>query len=124
MTTLDGVVPYPPEFAAHYRAKGYWEDRTMAEFFDAITTQFANRVAFVADGERITYRELAQRVERLALHLLKLGVQPLDRFVMQLPNGADFVFFYFALQKIGAIPVMAMSSHRYSEINQFVGLSQ
>jgi 2,3-dihydroxybenzoate-AMP ligase len=124
MTSLEGVVPYPPEFAARYRAQGYWEDRTLAEFFDEITTQFADRVAFVADGEHITYRTLAQNVERLALHLLKLGVQPLDRFVMQLPNGAAFVFLYFALQKVGAIPVMAMSSHRYSEINQFVGLSQ
>ncbi|MBV9229432.1 MAG: AMP-binding protein [Chloroflexi bacterium] len=124
MTLLEGVVPYPPEFAARYRAKGYWEDRTMAAFFDEIVTQFADRVAFVADSERITYRELAQKVERLALHLLKLGVKPLDRFVMQLPNSAAFVYFYFALQKVGAIPVMALSSHRYSEIHQFVELSQ
>jgi 2,3-dihydroxybenzoate-AMP ligase len=124
MTTLEGVVPYPPEFVACYRAKGYWEDRTMVHFFDEIVAQYADRVAFIAGTERITYRQLAQNVERLALHLLELGVQPLDRFVMQLPNGAEFVYFYFALQKVGAIPVMAMSSHRYSEIDQFVGLSQ
>jgi non-ribosomal peptide synthetase component E (peptide arylation enzyme) len=52
------------------------------------------------------------QVERLALHLLALGVQPLDRFVMQLPNGADFVFFYFALQKVGAIPVISWLAFR------------
>jgi 2,3-dihydroxybenzoate-AMP ligase len=124
MTLLEGVVPYPPEFAARYRAKGYWEDRTMTAFFDEIVTQFADRVAFVAESESITYHELAQKVERLALHLLKLGVKPLDRFVMQLPNSAPFLYVYFALQKVGAIPVMALSSHRYSEIHQFVELSQ
>ncbi len=43
---------------------------------------------------------------------------------MQLPNSLEFVYCYFALQKVGAIPVMAMSSHRYNEINQFIGLSQ
>ncbi len=124
MTSLEGVVPFPPEFAARYRKKGYWEDATMGHFFDEIITEYSERVAFLAGDERVTYRQLAQKVERLALHLLKLGVQPLDRFVMQLPNGPEFVYLYFALQKVGAIPVMAMSSHRYSEISQFVELSQ
>jgi 2,3-dihydroxybenzoate-AMP ligase len=121
---LEGVVPYPPEFAARYRAKGYWEDQTMGHFFDEIVARYSERIAFLAGNERVTFQQLAQKVERLALHLLKLGVQPLDRFVMQLPNSPEFVYLYFALQKVGAIPVMAMSSHRYSEINQFVELSQ
>lgn len=124
MTTLEGVVPFPPEFAARYREKGYWEDATMGHFFDEIVAQSLERIAFLSGTERVTYRQLAQKVERLALHLLKLGVQPLDRFVMQLPNSPEFVYFYFALQKVGAIPVMAMASHRYSEIHQFVELSQ
>jgi 2,3-dihydroxybenzoate-AMP ligase len=124
MTLLEGVVPYPPEFAARYRAKGYWEDQTMGHFFDEIVARYSDRIAFLAGDEQVTYRQLSQRVERLALHLLKLGVQPLDRFVMQLPNSPEFVYLYFALQKVGAVPVMAMSSHRYSEINQFVELSQ
>ena len=25
-----GVVPFPPEFAERYRAKGYWQDRSLA----------------------------------------------------------------------------------------------
>ena len=29
MTILEGVVPFPPEFATRYREKGYWEDATM-----------------------------------------------------------------------------------------------
>ena len=124
MTTLEGVIPFPPEFAARYREKGYWEDTTMGHFFDECMAQYSERVAFLSGSEHVTYRHLAQNVERLALHLLKLGVQPLDRFVMQLPNSPEFVYLYFALQKVGAIPVMAMSSHRYSEIHQFVELSQ
>ena len=100
MTTLEGVVPFPPEFAARYREKGYWEDATMGHFFDEIVAQYSERAAFLSGDERVTYRQLAQKVDRLALHLLKLGVQPLDRFVMQLPNGAEFVYLYFASQKV------------------------
>jgi non-ribosomal peptide synthetase component E (peptide arylation enzyme) len=63
-------------------------------------------------------------VEQLALHLLERGLRPLDRFVMQLPNIPEFVYLYFALQKVGAIPIIALAAHRYTEIEQFVRLSE
>jgi non-ribosomal peptide synthetase component E (peptide arylation enzyme) len=28
---LDGVIPVPPDFAARYRERGYWEDRDWDE---------------------------------------------------------------------------------------------
>ena len=116
---LEGVVPYPPEFATRYRQRGYWEDRSLATTFDDVFSKFADRIAVIAGVERITYRELAQRAERLALHLLRLGVKPLDCVIMQLPNVPEFVDLYFALQKVGAIPLMALPPHRYQEINYF-----
>ena len=96
--TLDGVVPFPPEFVARYRAKGYWEDRSLASVFEDVFARFANRVALIAGAERVTYRELAARVERLARHFLALEIRPLDRVVVQLPNVPEFVYVYFALQ--------------------------
>jgi 2,3-dihydroxybenzoate-AMP ligase len=55
--------------------------------------------------------------------LLELGLKPLDRVVVQLPNVAEFVILYFALQKIGAIPIAALVTHRFAEITQFAELS-
>jgi len=121
---LDGVVPFPPEFAARYRQKGYWEDRSLASVFDEVCARFAERIALIGGGERIRYGELAARVERLALHLLRLGLRPLDRVVVQLPNAPEFVVLYFALQKVGAIPIMALPAHRYLEIRHCVGLAE
>ena len=120
---LDGVVPFPPEFAARYRAKGYWRDRALAEEFAADFARHADRVA-VVDGERsLSYAELDRTSTNLALNLLELGLKPLDRVVVQLPNVADFVILYFALQKIGSIPIAALATHRYREISQFAALS-
>ena len=51
-------------------------------------------------------------------------MKPLDRVVPQLPNVAEFVLLYFALQKIGGIPIAALATHRYSEISQFVQIAQ
>jgi 2,3-dihydroxybenzoate-AMP ligase len=120
---LEGVVRFPPEFAARYRARGYWEDRSLAATFAEAFVRFADRVAIV-DGERsVTYAQLDACSERLALNLLDEGLKPLDRVVVQLPNVVEFVYLYFALQKIGCIPIMALPTHRYREMSQFVELS-
>src|SRR5262252_3505746 len=120
---LEGVVPFPPEFAARYRAKGYWEDRSLRDVFGDVFAKYADRVAII-DGEKaVTYAQLNERAEHLALNLLDEGLEPLDRVVIQLPNVVEFAYLYFALQKIGCIPIMALPMHRYREISQFVELS-
>ncbi len=120
---LDGVVPFPSEFAARYRAKGYWEDRSLADTFAAVCAKYADLVAILDCDRSVTYAQLDERAARLALNLLEVGLKPLDRVVVQLPNVVEFVYLYFALQKIGCIPVMALVSHRYLEISQFVELT-
>src|SRR5579859_7326746 len=117
---LEGVVPFPPEFAQRYRAKGYWRDRSLAQEFDALFRKFGPR-AFIVDGERtFTYADMDALSDNLALNLLELGFEPLDRAVLALPNVWQFVVLYLALQKIGAIPIAALATHRYTEIGQFV----
>lgn len=115
-----GVTPFPPEFAARYRAKGYWEDRTIASVWEEMCTRYARRVALIDGESSVTYEELNQSATNLALNLLEIGIRPKDRLVLQLPNRLHFVYLYFALQKIGAIPVMALPAHRHLEISQFL----
>jgi 2,3-dihydroxybenzoate-AMP ligase len=120
---LPGVVPFPPELAQRYRAKGYWQDRSLAQEFAAVFKNHRDRIALV-DGERsYSYGDIDELSDNLALNLLELGLKPLDRVVPALPNIAEFVLLYFALQKIGAIPIAALVSHRFAEVNQFVELS-
>jgi 2,3-dihydroxybenzoate-AMP ligase len=121
--TLPGVTPFPPEFAARYRAAGYWRDRPLIAGFLEVFDAFAERVAVIDDTGSTSYAELAAASERVALNLLDLGLRPADRVVVQLPNTRLFASFYFALQRIGAIPIMALPSHRYAELRQFTGLS-
>jgi 2,3-dihydroxybenzoate-AMP ligase len=120
---LDGVTPFPPEFAARYRERGYWEDRPLYAGFRDVFRRYAERVALIdADGP-VTYAELEARSEHMARALLDLGFRPLDRIIVQLPNTAMFAYLYFGLQRIGAIPVLALPVHRRREITQFVEIS-
>jgi 2,3-dihydroxybenzoate-AMP ligase len=120
---LEGVVPFPPEFARRYRERGYWADKSLAEEFKVVFERYADRVALIDREQSVTYAELDRLSDNLALNLLDLGLNTLDRVVVQLPNVAEFVVLYFALQKIGCIPIAALPSHRYAEISQFVELS-
>ena len=123
MSTLTGVTPFPPDFASRYRAAGYWEDRPLGTLYDAVFGSHGERTAIVHGEQDVSYSELKRRVDRLARHLLQLGVRPLDRFVMQLPNVPEFVYLYFALQRVGAIPIMALASHRWTEVSAFIELA-
>ena len=120
---IEGVVPFPPEYAARYRAKGYWQDRSLRDEFADMFRKFAPRV-FVVDGDRqYSYAEVDRLSDRLALNLLELGLRPLDAVVLTLPNVAEFIILYFALQKMGAIPIAAIVTHRYGEVSQFVRIA-
>jgi len=123
VSKLAGVTPFPPEFAARYRASGYWEDIPLGRFYTGVFYSHGDRVALISGAECVTYSQLKQGVDRLALHLLEQGVAPLDHWVVQLPNIPEFVYLYFALQRLGAIPIMALAGHRWNEINAFFELS-
>jgi len=120
---LEGVVPFPPDFAKRYRERGYWRDKSLAEEFKPVFERFADRIAIIDRDRSLTYAELDRQSTNLALNLLSAGLKPLDRVVVQLPNIAEFVILYFALQKIGCIPIAALAAHRYAEIRQFAELS-
>jgi 2,3-dihydroxybenzoate---[aryl-carrier protein] ligase len=120
---LEGVVPFPPEFAQRYRQRGYWVDKSLAEEFKAVFEGYADRVAVIDRDRSFTYADIDRLTDNLALNLLEHGLKPLDRVVVQLPNVAEFIILYFALQKIGAIPIAALTTHRFAEISQFVSLS-
>src|SRR5579885_1021860 len=121
---LDGVVPHPPERAALYRSRGYWQDRTLAEVFAEVFDRHRERVALLTGDRALTYGELGRWVTGLAARLHRMGLRRRDRVVVHLPNRPEFVALYFALQWIGAIPILALLPHRRLEIDYFVRLAE
>jgi len=121
---MEGVVPFPADVAAHYRQEGYWDDRPLRTVFKDWCARFDNKIALYDANQQITFRELDERSTNLALNLIELGIKPRDRMVVQMPNVVEFVYLHFAMQKIGAIPVMALPPHRFREIYFFVETSE
>ncbi len=55
---------------------------------------------------------------------MNLGIKPRDRVFLQLPNWHEYVYSFFALQKIGAIVVLLIPRHNQIEINHLYKLTE
>jgi 2,3-dihydroxybenzoate-AMP ligase len=120
---LQGTVDWPAETAARYRAAGLWDGSTLFGLLQRSAASWPDKAALVAGDRRLSYAELQQQATRLAARLLGLGLAPRDRVVMQLPNILEFAVVYFALARMGAIPVMALRAHRHAEVRHFLNAS-
>jgi 2,3-dihydroxybenzoate-AMP ligase len=114
---LQGCTAWPEEFARRYRQEGYWSDITLNEMLLRTAAAAPDRVALVYGTRRLSYGQLVGAIDRLAGRLILLGFKPLDRVVFQLPNSIDFVISFFALLRVGVIPVLALPAHRREEIS-------
>jgi 2,3-dihydroxybenzoate-AMP ligase len=120
---LEGCTPWPDALAREYRERGLWQGVTIAGMLERTAAAMPLKTALVCAAERISYAALVGAIEHLACGFLDAGVRPLDRVVLQLPNTPAFVYAYFALVRIGAIPVTALRAHRHSEVRHFLTAS-
>jgi 2,3-dihydroxybenzoate-AMP ligase len=122
--TSEGTVPWPAELAAEFRRKGYWEDRALGSYVLDTADRFPDKVALVEGDVRITYAELANRMDAAAERLLQLGLKADDRIMLQLPNGWQFTILTLACFRAGIVPVMALPAHRKYELSFLTELSE
>ena len=117
---LQGCTAWPEETARRYRQQGYWADITLYDMLLRSVAAAPGHIALVQGARRLSYAELRTAIDALAGRLIDLGFRPLDRVVFQLPNSIEFVIAFFALLRIGVIPVLALPAHRREEISHIV----
>ena len=106
---------------ARYR---WWLGITLGDMLDKSADLYPRKEALVDDRVRLTYAALQQSVNRLAVGLIDLGLEKGDTVLLQLPNWAEYVLSYFALQKIGCIPVILVSGYRQLEVSHLCRLTE
>jgi 2,3-dihydroxybenzoate-AMP ligase len=107
---------WPAEFAARYRAAGYWRGETFPGFLRRHARERPDSPAIIGGGQRWTYAALAARAEAAAAGFLALGLRPGDRVVVQLGNIPEFFAAVFGLFRAQLVPVYALPAHRLTEI--------
>jgi cyclohexanecarboxylate-CoA ligase len=112
------------------KVQGYWNDFILTDYFDRCVADMPNKLA-VSDfnstaqvANRLTYRELAGRVARIAVGLMRLGVEKNDVVSCQFPNWWQFTALSLACVRIGAVINPIMPIFRERELKFMLGLAE
>jgi 2-aminobenzoate-CoA ligase len=91
------------------------------ELLDRNLAARADHPAIVTPAETLTYRQLADRVNRIADVLVRrLGLVPGNRVLLRSANNAWMVAAYFAVLKAGGVVVATMPLLRAKELGQML----
>lgn len=124
-TTIRDLIPdWPADFAERYRELGLWEGKTFSVRLDEWADLYGTSTAVVDGDRRFTYRDLADRATSFAHGLRRLGVGKGDAVLLQLPNSVEFIIGWFALQRLGAVPVHTQPGHRRLEVSYLAGATR
>ena len=81
------------------------------------------RIAFRSAGGDLTYAAVQESVCRLADALARHGVRRGQHVLIRMANSPEFIASYFALVKLGAVPVLQNSAAGPAEVEYVVGHS-
>jgi long-chain acyl-CoA synthetase len=111
-----GSRPWLSWYATGVPAQVSIPDVPLTALLDDAARDFPKRAALAFLGRTITYRELANAVDRFAGALHGLGVRKGDRVAVILPNCPQDVIAFFAVLRLGAVVVAHNPLYTPSEL--------
>jgi benzoate-CoA ligase family protein len=78
------------------------------------------RTAIISGDQRVTYKEIAEQVNRVGNGLLRLGLQEEQRVLLILPDTPEFAAAYLGAIKMGAVAVPTTTAARTSDYAYFL----
>lgn len=95
---LEHYEPHVPEYIDY-------PTKTLPEILTETAKKHPSHTAIIFKGNRITYQEFNEAVNRFAASLQGLGVKKGDRVAVHLPNCPQYPIAYYAILRIGGIVV-------------------
>ena len=109
---------------------GAWNDKIITDYLDEAVASAGDKAAIItyrmADGSRVelSYRELNEKVTRIAAGLAELGVRKGDIVSCQLPNWWQMTALHLACVRIGAVLNPLMPIFREHELEFMLGMAE
>ncbi len=121
---LEGAVPYPREVIEEYVRNGWWPNQTYVDVFERAVGRDPERESLVDDRRRLRWIDVEREVATLACALRDQGVGRYDRVVVQLPNRAEYLVVFHALQRVAAVPVPVVPRLGLAELRALIELTR
>jgi cyclohexanecarboxylate-CoA ligase len=107
---------YSPQQVEDYYRTGRWSTETFHDLLARRAQENPDKV-FATDGTRsLTFRELFDAGQRLAVGLHRQGLRRGDAAAVQLPNWVEFIQVLTALSRLGVIVVPIMPIYRHEDV--------
>ncbi|MFO0828425.1 MAG: AMP-binding protein [Phycisphaerales bacterium] len=99
---------------------------TIDEYLRGVIERFPDREAVVSvpQKERVTYRQLDERVQEVARALLRLGIAHGDRVGIWATDNLEWILLQLATARVGAVLVNVNPAYRISELRHAMRLAQ
>jgi len=78
-------------------------EKSVVQVIDETTDKFKDKTAVIFYGQKISYRQLRDHMDRFATALCDLGVKKGDKVALLLLNSPQFIIAYFGALKAGAV---------------------
>jgi crotonobetaine/carnitine-CoA ligase len=111
-----------PKFTPHF-PREHWTLPQVLETQARVRGE-SNFLSFTDAEAPFSFAETNRVANRLAHGLLQQGIKKGDHVCILLPNCAEFVFFWFALQKIGAVEVPLNDLYKGAFLEHPINISQ
>ncbi|HEY3277629.1 MAG TPA: AMP-binding protein [Syntrophorhabdaceae bacterium] len=121
---IEGFTEYRKEDREKYNLRRWWLGMTWGDLFDKATDLYPDKIGLVDGTGSFTYKELRDKVDRLAVSLIKRGIKPKEWVLLQFPNWHEYIISFFAMQKIGALTLLLIPRHNQTEINYMASLTR
>src|SRR5947208_7478676 len=112
-----------PALIDRYTRSGHWGHETFYSILASRANAHTDRVAVIDHRGLVAYRELRERVDRVAAGLHQLGIGPGDVVTIQLPNWAEFASVFFACERVGAVANQIGPDYRSREVEYILRFS-
>ena len=111
-------VRYDQKEINKYLKEEYWDKTILPDYWDRNARQWPNKEALVdSRGNRLTWLEAKQRIDWIALALVKnLKLNRDDRLMVQLPNCIEQVLVRVACEKAGVLSIPELTTFRQAEL--------
>src|SRR3989441_7560639 len=91
-----------------------YREITLQDRLREVAREVGDKPALLMGDRSVTFREIDQLSDQLAVALAKRGVRPGDRVTVFMPNSIEFVIAFYGTLKIGGVvnPINAQSKER------------
>jgi long-chain acyl-CoA synthetase len=100
--------------AARPTTKFTYREITLQDRLREVAREVGDKPALLMGDRSVTFREIDELSDQLAVALAKRGVRPGDRVTIFMPNSIEFVIAFYGTLKIGGVvnPINAQSKER------------